>query len=365
LRAIPWLPAMSRTKDATSKKRRLADVDQGETVLHPRKARIVPNNCEEDSAIKTLAAGTALENTVVDDDFKARCKLTGEEKVKRQWRPDISRKVESLPEELLPLKGAKEEHSGEQNPKIEPKDKAALRQAKSQRRSQKKKILDLTDTAPATDIPATTEPAVPTTDDQEQQNEVTVPEESSSTNPSKPEPKQRFIVFIGNLPYTATTTSIQSHFSKLQPFTVRHSTNKATGRSRGFAFLEFEGYDNMKTCLKLYHHSLFDAGITRTAPGTGGGRKSQARKINVELTAGGGGGKSVARKERIRGKNEKLEGERERARVHREKEEAAVARKKKKAGGKTGANAVEVTNGDAGHEENIHPSRRKRMKTQT
>lgn len=43
-------------------------------------------------------------------------------------------------------------------------------------------------------------------------------------------------------------------------------------KARGFAFLEFEAYDRMKTCLKLYHHSSFDDG------------KSPARRINVELT---------------------------------------------------------------------------------
>lgn len=120
----------------------------------------------------------------------------------------------------------------------------------------------------------------------------------------------------------------------------------------------------MKTCLKLYHHSLFDAGgQDMLGAGTENKKKKgQARKINVELTAGGGVGKSAARKERIKGKNEKLEGERERARVHREKEEAAANRKKKMAGGKTGANAIKMADGDEG-DQNIHPSRRKRMIT--
>lgn len=98
---------------------------------------------------------------------------------------------------------------------------------------------------------------------------------------------QRFIVFIGmsfsygfvtplsllgNLPFTATTESIQAHFVKIKPKSVRHLTQKGTEKSKGFAFLEFDAYDRMRTCLKLYHHSLFDDG------------KSGARKINVELT---------------------------------------------------------------------------------
>ena len=103
--------------------------------------------------------------------------------------------------------------------------------------------------------------------------------------------KPRFIVFIGiqhssstlwrvedkltrsgNLPYTSTTESLSKHFAKVQPISIRHRTNRGSGTSKGFAFLEFAAYDRMKTCLKLYHHSMLDDG------------QSPARKINVELT---------------------------------------------------------------------------------
>lgn len=43
-------------------------------------------------------------------------------------------------------------------------------------------------------------------------------------------------------------------------------------KCRGFGFIEFDHYDRMKTCLKLYHHSMFDDG------------KYPPRRINVELT---------------------------------------------------------------------------------
>jgi len=77
----------------------------------------------------------------------------------------------------------------------------------------------------------------------------------------------------GNLPFSATTKSIEQHFSKLKPKSVRHLTQKDDpSKSRGTAFVEFDGYDHMKTCLKVMHHSTFDDGI------------SPARKINVELT---------------------------------------------------------------------------------
>jgi len=55
----------------------------------------------------------------------------------------------------------------------------------------------------------------------------------------------------------------------------------------------------MRTCLKLYHHSEFEDG------------KSKPRKINIELTSGGGGN-SESRRGKIESKNEKLEEERKR-----------------------------------------------------
>jgi len=78
---------------------------------------------------------------------------------------------------------------------------------------------------------------------------------------------------IGNLPFSATTDSITKHFAAMKPKSVRHLTQKDNPtKSKGYAFVEFEGYDHMKTCLKLMHHSNFDDGI------------SPPRKINVELT---------------------------------------------------------------------------------
>lgn len=84
-----------------------------------------------------------------------------------------------------------------------------------------------------------------------------------------------FILMIetGNLPFTATTESIQKHFAPVHPKSVRHLTRKdEPAKSKGCAFVEFNGYDHMKSCLKSFHHSVFDDGI------------SPPRKINVELT---------------------------------------------------------------------------------
>lgn len=194
---------------------------------------------------------------------------------------------------------------------------------------------------------------------------------------SKASSKNRFILFIGNLPFTATDATITTHFKSIQPFTLRHRVDPKTKKSKGFAFLEFENYDRMKTCLKLYHHSVFDPageqdeGAAESAQGERqrGKKKDKSRRINVELTAGGGG-KGEERKEKIKAKNAKLEEERKR---RREAEEKAAARKKKQGLKKTGANAEpKVRGGQKGREEvgesgegmqGVHPARLARMKT--
>jgi nucleolar protein 6 len=139
------------------------------------------------------------------------------------------------------------------------------------------------------------------------------PAEGEDADTDAPSKKgSRFIVFIGmlllylssrliliepvgQLPYTATEESIKKHFIKIRPTSIRF-------RKKGFAFMDFDNYDRMKTCLNLYHHSMFDDGI------------SPARQINVELTVGGGGN-TENRKSKIMVKNERLNEQRERREI--------------------------------------------------
>ncbi|PWW79966.1 hypothetical protein C7212DRAFT_349901 [Tuber magnatum] len=146
-------------------------------------------------------------------------------------------------------------------------------------------------------------------------------------------PAHRFIVFIGNLPYTTTHPQLQSHFSSLQPSSIRLITGKTPPHTcKGFAFLEFTSYDRMKSCLAKYHHSMF-----------------LDRKINVELTAGGGGAKSKGRREKLRAKNERLSDQRKRR----------IEGEEKLKGEKRAERAAE---GEGGSEGGIHPSRRRNVK---
>ncbi|WEW57518.1 hypothetical protein PRK78_002985 [Emydomyces testavorans] len=163
-----------------------------------------------------------------------------------------------------------------------------------------------------------------------------------------PDRKQgRFIVFISNLPYSANYDSVSKHFTKLQPSEIRVPLERDGKKGRGFAFVEFASYDRMKTCLKLYHHTMFDDG------------KSPARKIGVELTAGGGGSKSETRKARIVDKNKKLNEERARSAKEAAKLKRIEEKKKQEAqrnGDESSSNVQEID-----EMEDIHPSRRDRF----
>ena len=175
----------------------------------------------------------------------------------------------------------------------------------------------------------------------------------------------RFICFVGNLPYNATSEQVKTHFIKIANGirSIRLGTDKKTGKGKGYAFLEFEGFDKMKTCLKLYHHSIFDPSVETEDKEAKPGQKEtgKGRRINVELTAGGGG-KGKERKEKIHAKNRKLDEERERTRL-KEKEQAAAEKKKEKKT-LTGANGVvPLTMKEEGVEDRgfVHPSRMNRV----
>ncbi|KAK6614668.1 RNA-binding protein [Botrytis cinerea] len=147
----------------------------------------------------------------------------------------------------------------------------------------------------------------------------------------------RFIVFIGNLPFTATTASIKNHFAAVKPASVRHLTEKGNpSKSRGCAFLEFEGYDHMKTCLKQFHQSTFNDGI------------SAPRKLNVELTAGGGGN-TKDRRSKIKEKNVKLN--EQRVRQAQEADNPKVSKKE----------AVQGVKHVLAEDSGVHPSRKARI----
>lgn len=273
---------------------------------------------------------------------------------------------------------APDENSNDSPPTTTTKSKGQLRQEKSERRAKKEKKSKShkteSDPPPApqetANVSAPSAPeAPPKTSGEEprvkKQKKDKKSEKSENGSSEKQGAAARFIVFVGNLPYDTTVDQIKAHFAKILPSSVRHSTDKGTGKSKGFAFLEFDNYDKMKTCLKLYHHSIFDPEGKDTAGADDNaetaGKKRKGRRINVELTAGGGG-KSKGRKAKIRTKNGKLEDERHRRREKEQLERGKVSAQRKMPL-ETGANATAI--GDAAEIKDrrgeIHPSRLSRV----
>lgn len=113
----------------------------------------------------------------------------------------------------------------------------------------------------------------------------------------------RFILFVGNLPFDIKQEELEIHFKNAKPdrFRIR--------KEKGIAFMEFDSdskeiQSKMDHALGMHHLEL------------------RKRKINVELTVGGGGN-SENRTAKLKEKNEKLSEER------REKVKKDLAAKKK------------------------------------
>lgn len=169
-------------------------------------------------------------------------------------------------------------------------------------------------------------------------------DDGPSANKKQKKKQNKFILFVGNLPYQYDTSRLETHFKTCMPFTVRKRENS------GFAFLEFTATDSaddekvpdaskrLKTALRL-HHSTF-----------------MNRRINVELTAGGGGN-SAKRRGKIQEKREKVATETQ----ERLREEASAREKKEKAAKRQEQKERKREREDGTLTSGVHPSRMKRI----
>ena len=99
--------------------------------------------------------------------------------------------------------------------------------------------------------------------------------------------KTRRIAFVGNLPYDCSREALQQFLSCAGEIQIRLPTNK-DGKPKGFAFVECDSNEGFQKLLRL-HHQMF-----------------KGRRLNVELTAGGGGN-SQARRAKIKRSNAKMQ----------------------------------------------------------
>jgi nucleolar protein 6 len=284
-------------------------------------------------------------------------------------------------------------YNNEEPAKKSTKTTGQLKQEKSERRSKKQKTATLAEDEPrnieteaeagstkAKSASKSTPSTVVTTDPPtnalvKSDAKSKKRKKKSATSSTDDTAAHRFIVFVGNLPYNTTVPQLTIHFAKIAPQSIRLSTDKVTGKGKGFAFLEFDNYDKMKTCLKVYHHSWFDPDWTANqlaelngedevegAPGKNphfNKNRPTGRRINVELTAGGGGKKSEGRKTKIQEKNKKLEEQRERQRIKDKAEQEKSRAERKKGPAQSGVNATEMQSKDGRGD--IHPSRMARV----
>jgi cold-inducible RNA-binding protein len=65
-------------------------------------------------------------------------------------------------------------------------------------------------------------------------------------------------LFVGNLPFNTTENDLQDYFAQAGAvLAVNIMQDRATGRSRGFAFVEMGTQDDATKAVTMFHHQDF------------------------------------------------------------------------------------------------------------
>jgi cold-inducible RNA-binding protein len=91
-------------------------------------------------------------------------------------------------------------------------------------------------------------------------------------------------LFVGNLPFNTTSADLESLFGQVGAVSsVNIITDKFTGRSRGFGFVEMSNNDEAKTAIERFNgHELQGRALT----------VNEAKPQEPRAGGGGGGGRS-------------------------------------------------------------------------
>lgn len=230
------------------------------------KSEKVSKKSKKEKPEEVVAASADTVADVVDDGAKKSKKDKKDKKEKKEKKDKKDKKDKKEKKDKKKKAKSEDQSSDDDVPASAPEASEPAEEPKSKKRK-------LEETSAEGDVEQESEQE-PSEEKTQKAKTTSAPADSDS----HPAPENidksatRFIAFIGNLPYTATKESIANHFAKVPPASIRAPMTKDNKKSKGFAFIEFDRYDYMKSCLKLYHHSSFDDG------------KSPARKINVELT---------------------------------------------------------------------------------
>ncbi|KAH9512744.1 RNA-binding protein 34 [Bulinus truncatus] len=80
--------------------------------------------------------------------------------------------------------------------------------------------------------------------------------DTSKTTTTK-DSKNKYVLFIGNLPYDITREQLEEHFRKTGGIkSIRIPREKVTDKGRGFAYMEFDGRISHGIALRLHHTTL-------------------------------------------------------------------------------------------------------------
>ena len=65
-------------------------------------------------------------------------------------------------------------------------------------------------------------------------------------------------LFVGNLPFNTTENDLQDHFAQAGAVVaVNIMQDRATGRSRGFAFIEMASQEDVSKAIDMFHQKEF------------------------------------------------------------------------------------------------------------
>ncbi|KAJ3954508.1 hypothetical protein N0V92_008999 [Colletotrichum tropicale] len=298
-----------------SKKRKRADDDAATA----KKSKSDKKDKKEKKEKKAKAASTEDETAPATDEFIA-LEESKKDKKERKRKEKEARKAAAAAEEQEeaadvsamdvdpPADGEKKKKKDKKSKKAKTEEQGEAAPAEEEVKEEKKSKKEKKDKKKEAKAK---EEAKPETNGEEKSKKKDKKSKKTKEEPTAPAPapaaeeqeeepaeggkREKYIVFVGNLPYTANKESIRAHFSAYNPSAVR-CLNKDNNPNvcRGIAFLEFSNGSNMRTCLDKMHHTEFDDGL------------SPARRINLELSAGGGG-KSKFRREKIKSRNVQLD----------------------------------------------------------
>lgn len=106
-------------------------------------------------------------------------------------------------------------------------------------------------------------------------------------------------LFVGNLAFTTTENDLQDHFAQAGAVVaVNIMQDRATGRSRGFAFVEMGSQEDATKAISMFHHKDFqgrsltvnEARPREERPPGGGGGEGGGGGGGYRGGRGGGGG---------------------------------------------------------------------------